>query len=88
MLEGKLTVKGHVRLTEEIDREIEVISELEHRPKQDQTRVLIVLGILAWRKGQRGFSRRAVTHHAAQQELAMTPIAAKRRTAPREKLVG
>lgn len=88
MLDGKLTVKGHVRLTEEIDREIEVISEIEHRSKQDQTRVFIVLGIQAWRKGQRGFSRRAVTHDAAQPEMAMTPIAANRRTAPREKLAG
>jgi hypothetical protein len=84
------TEKLHIRLTEDVAREVRAIADLEHRPIQDQLRFLIVLGLQAARAGVTGNggpSRRAATPGDAHDEMGMPPVAAERRTAPqREKI--
>lgn len=46
---GKNTAKMHIRLTEDVARQVRAIADLEHRPIQDQLRFLIVLGLQAVR---------------------------------------
>jgi hypothetical protein len=83
------TEKLHIRLTEDVARQVRAIADLEHRPIQDQLRFLIVMGLQALRAevhGNGDASRRTATPDAAERasrpELPMPPIAAKRRTAP------
>lgn len=86
MLSGKKSEKMHVRLTEDLAREVRAIADLEHRHIQDQIRVLILIGLQTLRHGQSDEIRRMAPLAAAQQELALPPVAAPRRTMPqREK---
>lgn len=85
MLEGKKTQKMHIRLTEDLAREVRAVSDLEHRPYMDQLRLFIVLGLQMYRQGNRAEMRRSVPHGDAQAELPMPPVAAPRRTEGRKR---
>lgn len=83
------TEKMHLRLTEDIAREVRALADLEHRPVQDQMRFLIVLGLQTAKvlvHGHDAERRRTVTPddsvRGMQGELPLTPIAAKRRPMP------
>ena len=91
---GKNTQKMHIRLTEDVAREVRATADLDHRPIQDQLRFLIVLGLQAVRdrvEGNRSKSRRAVPPNAAPEEIRndlqispAPPRAAIRRTTPQK----
>lgn len=82
MLNGKKSEKMHVRLTEDLAREVRAIADLEHRPIQDQIRVLIFLGLQSLRHGNRDEMCRTMPLAAAREESGAPPIAARRRTMP------
>jgi hypothetical protein len=54
MYDGKLTQKKRVAMSEEMAREIELLSESWRRPFQDQARVLLELGLQAHKKLGKG----------------------------------
>lgn len=92
MPSGKKSEKMHIRLTEDVAREVRATADLDHRPIQDQIRYLLVLGLKVLRSGvqvQDDVIRRTVppvaTTHQQDLPLGAPPIAAKSRTAPREK---
>ena len=81
-MKEKLFIKTHMRVTEDMAREVNALAELEHRPIQDQYRYLIALALQVLRNGGNGNadrSGRAVTPDAAQPILSAPPIAAKSR---------
>lgn len=84
MVNGKKTQKMHIRLTEDLAREVRALAELESRDIQDQIRVLIFLGLQSRRQGSMADIRLSVTHAAAQAELPMSPTVAPRRTGTRK----
>jgi len=49
-MQGKLISKKHIRMTEEMAREIELLADLERRNFQDQARVLCELGLQVYRQ--------------------------------------
>lgn len=86
------TEKMHIRLTEDIAREVRAVADLEHRPIQDQLRFFIVLGIKAFRSGVQvngDERRRPVSPTAAQIDFpefeAAPPRAANRRVVSQRK---
>lgn len=74
----------HVRLTDDLAREVRAVADLECRPIQDQIRVLIFLGLQSFRQGNMGEIRRTAPLAAAPEVLPAPPRAAQRRTAPRK----
>lgn len=92
---GKNTAKMHIRLTEDVAREVRAIADLEHRPIQHQLRVFVVLGLQAYRSGvhaNSGIERRTSGLDAAQggmrNDLQLSPApphAANRRTVTQER---
>lgn len=88
-MEFTKTAKLHIRLTEDVAREVRAIADLEHRPIQDQLRYLIVLGLQVVRSGVQGNDdtmRRLMPPDAAQSILPAPPIAASRHAAPHRKM--
>jgi hypothetical protein len=87
---SKKTEKMHLRLTEDIAREVRAVADLEHRAIQDQLRFLIVLGLQAARSGvhgNAGADGRTMTHDAAQVVLPAPPMVASGRTAPHKRRI-
>lgn len=94
-MSGKNTAKMHIRLTEDVAREVRAIADLEHRPIQHQLRVFVVLGLQAYRSGvhaNSGLERRTSGHGAAEGGMrndlhtsAAPPRAANRRTVTQER---
>lgn len=85
---GKKTQKLHIRLTEDVAREVRATAELEHRPIQDQMMILIVRGLQASQLGVYGLNAeagRAAPQDAAETVQPAPPIAAVRRTVPHRK---
>lgn len=83
-LNGKKTAKMHVRLTEDVAREVRAAADLECRPIQDQIRVLIIIGLQVFRQGNMGDSRRTMPHVDAQDISPVPPRAAPRRMVTRK----
>lgn len=81
------SVKSHLRITEEMHREVKAAAELDHRTLQDEYRFLISLALQFRRSGVQGIDaerRRSVSHVDAQDILPAPPIAARRRTESRD----
>lgn len=88
------TEKMHIRLTEDIAREVRAFADLDHRSIQDEFRFLIALGLQVVRTrvhGNDGTERRTVPLNAAPEEMRndfhiqpAPPRAAERRTLPQQ----
>lgn len=91
----KKTAKMHIRLTEDVAREVRAIADLEHRPIQHQLRVFVVLGLQAYRSGvhaNNGIDSRTMGQAAAPEGMRSDlhippapPQRANRRTAGKER---
>jgi hypothetical protein len=50
-MRDRLSVNAHIRLTEDLIREIRALADLEHRPIQDQMRYMLVVALQILRGG-------------------------------------
>jgi hypothetical protein len=88
-VKDKLSVKSHIRLTEDLFREVRATAELENRPIQDQLRVFVLIGLQVFKSRGNGnpvLNGRTMPHDAANATLPAPPIAAKSRTAPHRRI--
>ena len=85
---SRKSVKRHLRVTEEMDREVTAIAMLEHRTIGDQYRFLVDAGLQVSRyarNGQEAERRGGLSPNDAEPILPASPIAAPRRQMTQER---